>query len=258
MKRATLLIGLCAMIAFCASSVGRAATISVSIDGVSQSVPNYFVPDEDGDGGVYHIGTPDGADFTWATSRGRITLGGELNPDPSLNFAAGVTDMGASSLFSFSFVLPLAPLVSNPSFVFDSLSGSVTNGAAAGGVTVTAVAPPPIIPLDGDGIDEIQVFSLSDDGGLTWKNVGLDAGPTTFVPLGSNNSGSYGAYNQGFIPTIAGGPWTHMRADVNFRLSGGNDTFAFTGVKVITPEPGTFVLALLSIAALVCARRSLR
>jgi hypothetical protein len=255
MKRSTELTAFFAMLAFCASAVGRAATISVSIDGVAQSVPNYYVPNEDGDGGKYYIGTPDGADFSWATTKGRISLGGALDPDPSLSFNGAVTDFGAPSNFSFSFILPLAPLVSNPSFVFDSLAGSVTNGAAAGGVTVTALAPPAGIPVDGDGIAEIQVFTLSDDGGATWKNVGLDAGPTTFVPLGSFLSGLYGAYNQGFIPTIAGGPWTHMRADVNFRLSGGNDTFAFTGVKVLTPEPGTLLLALLALGVALGLRR---
>jgi hypothetical protein len=135
----------------------------------------------------------------------------------------------------------------------------VTNGSAAGGVTVTAVAPPVGIPVDGDGVAEIQVFTLSDDGGVTWKNVGLDAGPTTFTPLGSFASGFYGAYNQGFIPTIAGGPWTHMRADVNFMLSGGGDIFTFNGAKVLVPEPGTLMLSLLAIVvACGCGRRIAR
>jgi hypothetical protein len=56
-------------------------------------------------------------------------------------------------------------------------------------------------------------------------------------------------------PPIAGGPWTHMRADINFGLSGGGDTFVFTGAKVLVPEPGALVIAI-SAAALVCLHRS--
>jgi hypothetical protein len=51
-----------------------------------------------------------------------------------------------------------------------------------------------------------------------------------------------------------------MRADVNFRLSGGGDLFTFNGAKVLTPvpEPGTVLLALMPLAALCCRRRVAR
>jgi hypothetical protein len=171
-------------------------------------------------------------------------------------------DFGAPSTFSYTFILPLAPLVSNPSTVSDSFSGSVTNGMTAGGVTVTALAPPAGIPEDADGITEMQVYTLSDDGGSTWKNVGLDVGTTEVVsPLGSFASAPTTAYNLGPIATIPHAPnmpWTHMRADVNFRLTGGGDVFTFNGAKVLVPEPGTLLGALLLISVSYCRRPSAR
>lgn len=250
------LSALAAVVLFaCAPISLRAAMISVDVGGEKVDVPIHYVPHTDGrPGGSYYIGNPGNSDFVHANSEGRVMLQGELDPDPFEAFAVAVTDFGAPSNFGFVFSLPLAPTVPNPTQVFDSLSGSVTNGSAAGGVTVTALAPPAGIPTDGDGIDEIQVFTLSDDGGVTWKNVGLDAGPTTVVPLGSFASGLYGIFNQGPIATIAGGPWTNMRADINFGLSGGGDAFSFNGAKELTPEPSAMLLALIASAFCCCFR----
>jgi hypothetical protein len=243
-------IAFASVLFFFAPFIVRAATINVTIGDHGVEVPTHYVPHGGGrPGGSFVIGQPGNARFIHATSEGRVELEGELDPDPSEAFAIAVTDFGAPSVFGFTFILPLAPVFPNPSTVFDSLSGSVTNGSAAGGVTVTAMAPPAAIPTDGDGIVELQVYTLSDDGGATYKNVGLDAGPTTVVPLGAFASGMYGVFNQGPIPTIAGGPWTHMRADVNFGLSGGGDAFTFNGAKVLIPEPAALLMGL-SAAAL--------
>jgi hypothetical protein len=235
-----------------------AASIRVSIDNDSVEVPVQEIPKGNGTGSILIINNEE-SPFTYETAKGRIILGGELDPDPSIVFGSVAFDFGAPSIFGLTFILPLAPTVSNPSIVSDSFSGSVTNGTTAGGVTVTALPPPAGIPVDGDGVTELEVFTLSDDGGLTWKNVGLDLGPTTTIPLGANKSGLYGMFNEGPIATVAGGPWTHMRADVSFMLSGGGDIFTFNGAKVLVPEPGTLLLALFSLGAvLVSNRRSLR
>jgi hypothetical protein len=172
-----------------------------------------------------------------------------------ITFGAAVTDFGAASPFSFMFVLPLAPQVTNPSTVEDSFSGSVTN-AGGPGVTVTALAPPAGIPVDGDGITEVEVYTLSDDNGATWKNVGLDLMPTSTPPL-AGGSGVIGPFSEGPIATIAGGPWTHMRADVNFMLTGGGDIFTFGGSKILVPEPGTLALLLLCVGLCGLGRRSI-
>jgi hypothetical protein len=255
MKRCHHLIPVLAL-AMCAPLEVRGATLTVSLHtestGVTETVDVPVTYEDYGNGGgMWHVGP-----FDWATSEGGIEdFSGELDPDPSMFFSGAVIDTGAPTNFSFVFTMALAPTFSNPSVVQDSFSGAVTNGAAGGGVTVTALAPPAGIPVDGDGITEIEVYTLSDDGGATWKNVGLDLGPTTVVPLGPSASGLYGAYNEGPIATIAGGPWTHMRADINFRLSGGGDAFAFSGVKVLVPEPGSLLLAMLSLAGMWCMRR---
>jgi hypothetical protein len=255
MKRCRVLLALVFLSSF-ALAKSNAATIEVRIDGDSASVPNYQVATGP-DAGKFVIGTPNQDGFTFTTAAGEIELSGMLDPDPSILFGGGVIDSGASSSFGITIILPLAPSVSNPSFVFDSFGTGVVNGPAAGGVTVTALPPPAGVPDDGDRVAEIQVFTLSDDGGATWKNVGLDAGPTTFVPLAANAAGPMTFINQGYIPTIAGGPWTHMRADLNFMLSGGGDALVFSGAKVLTPEPGTLLLATLALgAALVLRRRS--
>lgn len=254
MKRWQLTIAV-VVVGCCAVANLHAATITVSIDNDSTSVPVREVTKNNG-GTLFVIGDVEDEAFIFETANGRIVLGGSLDPDPAIQFVGAAFDFGAPSSFGFTFILPLAPPFSNPSFVFDSFSGSVTNGPAPGGVTVTALAPPPGVPDDGDGVVEMQVFTLSDDGGATWKNVGLDNGPSAFIPLGAFNSGLYGMFNQGPIATIAGGPWTHMRADINFMLSGGNDVFTFNGAKVLVPEPGTLFMALGSLVALCLASTS--
>jgi hypothetical protein len=253
MIRVPKLIALCALALFFAPCTAQAATVTASIAGQTFEVPVHYVPEDNG--GMYRIGTPTRDRIVFETDEGSITLEGALDPDPSIDFAVAVIDFGAPSVFGFTFITPLTPPFPNPSVVFDSLAGSVTNGATAGGVTVTALAPPAGIPVDGDGITELQVYTLSDDGGLTWKNVGLDAGPTTTVPLGPFASGTYGVFNQGPIPTIAGGPWTHMRADLSFGLSGGGDAFVLSGAKVLVPEPSCLVIGL-STVILLCLFRS--
>ena len=198
-------------------------------------MPNYWVQFQIRQVAATLIGTASNPDapWEWGTGEGKVMLQGELDPDPSLAFGGSVTNWHSKQLFGFPFFsMPLGPAVPNPSTVFDSLSGSTTNGSAPdGGVTVTALAAPLGIPVDGDGILEIQVFTLSDNFGATWKNVGLDAGPTTFIPLGPFGSGPYPTSNQGPIATIAGGPWTDMRADINFGLTGGGDVFSFNGAR---------------------------
>jgi hypothetical protein len=251
MRYTLLLIAVIAIVAISFPAVMHAASISITVDGqaVGKPVDLEWVPTDDG--GVYLI-----EPYEWRNAESEIKIhGGVLDPDPVISFANSVIDFGAPSSFSFSIVMPLSPVVTNPTTVFDSLTGTVTNGNADAGVTVTALAPPVGIPEDGDGITELQVFTLSDDGGATWQNVGLDAGPTTVVAVPQFNSAPYGTYNQGPIPTIAGGPWTHMRADMNFRLSGGGDVFSFGGNKVLVPEPSTAAMAMLLMTTVLFIRR---
>lgn len=234
----------------------EAATVTISIDGNSVSAPLEMVA-KPGGGNMFFIGTEDDG-YTHTTAGGSVQLFGALDPDPSIIFGGVAMDFGAPSTFGISIILPLSPTISGASRVLDSFAGSVTNGPAPqvdGGVTITALPPPAGVPVDGDGMTEMQVFTISDDGGSTWKNVGLDLGLTEFIALAPTNSASSTAYNEGFIPTIAGGPWTHMRADLNFSLSGGGDVFTFNGAKVLIPEPATAMLGALAGLVLCTLRR---
>jgi hypothetical protein len=241
------------------ASVLPTATITATVDGqASPPIPCYFETSADGYRGKWMIGTPGYNEFEWdydadpdSGNGASVELRGALDPDPSIGFALGVIDVGAPSNFSFTFTLPLNPIVPNPSYVFDSLTGTVTAGAGAGGVTVTALAPPVGIPEDGDGTTELQVFTISSNNGGAWQNVGLDAGPSQSFAIPQFTPAIYGpplGYNQGPIPTIAGGPWTDMRVDLNFGLSGGNDQFSLSGEKTLqVPEPGGLLAPLIAL-----------
>jgi hypothetical protein len=213
--------------------------------------PVYYSHDADGRP-VYKVGYSSGDQgYTWETPEGVVSMKGILDPDPMMLFGGAAIDFGAPSSFSFTFILPLA---AQGTIVRDSFSGSVTN-AAGPGVTVTALPPPAGIPVDGDGITEVQVYTLSNDGGASWTNVGLDLMPTTVVPLPVGGSALTPAFSAGPIAAPAGGPWTDMRADVNFRLTGGGDIFTFNGAKLLVPEPGTLALLIMSLAACCFGRR---
>lgn len=250
-----LVLALAAIVASCFSSNVNAAQIKFSVDDQPEvSVDcDWFVIKGTASGKWVIRDTQWGYDTGPEGNGATVQLSGVLDADPVISFSLAVVDFGAPSNFSFSFVMPVIPTVTNPSTVSDSFSGTVGN-ATGPGVTVTANAPPAGIPVDDDGIEEIQVFTLSTDG-VDWQNVGLDQGPTTFVPLAPSTTGSYGVYNAGPIATIAGGPWKFMRADINFGLSGGGDSFSFNGAKVLSPEPGTMVLALLAMGSFGFIRR---
>jgi hypothetical protein len=261
MKRQLSIVLLAVIVCACAPSFVTAATVILTVDGQSYDVPNYWVPDYSIHGGAYVVGDPNNPGQQWVWSAegvGEVKIGGTLDPDPTLGFNASVTDFGAPSNFGFVYSMALNPVVPNPSTVFDSLAGSVTNGPDDdGGVNVTALPPPLNIPTDGDMVTEIQVFTLSTDG-VNWQNVGLDSGPSAFIPLGPSNSLPYPhASNQGPIATIPSAlPWTHMRADINFGLSGFGDVFSFNGAKVLNPipEPSAVLLGLIA-ATLGCGLR---
>lgn len=200
---------------------------------------------------------PDGSfeidNWQWSNAEVQVTLSAFLDPDPVILYAASVVDFGAPSNFGFIFSMPIAPTAA-PGTVSHTHSSSTTVGSG-GSTPVTALAPPAGIPVDGDLVAEIAVFTLSTNGGASYLNAGLDLSPS-FV--GASPSDVQGPFNEGPVAgPAAAGSYDLMRVDLNFGMAGGNDAYTFNGQAevVATPEPGTALLVGLGLAGLALSRR---
>lgn len=171
---------------------------------------------------------------TFATDEGQIQIEAIGNPDPAIVYALGAVDLGAPSAFSFGFTIPIicGPF---PTTVTGSVVGGLTD-FAGDGVSITPLPPP--VPVDTDGIPELQVGTA----GLPVTNLGTDVGPA--AAFGPGPAGAFYPYGPFAAGPFAGppGPWLLLSVDVNFLLSGGSDAAALTGFQslVCVPEPGAW------------------
>jgi hypothetical protein len=254
--------GLAAAVATSALAVGAGATsVGLVVDG---GLPIDLGLSLDGKGIATLDGTScgssaqSGACLIESAGAWRVEIFAELNPDPSIGYGIAVTDFGAPSTFGFSFIQPIVPTAA-PGLVLASLAGSTTNaGGVAGVVTVTPMAPPGGIPVDGDLTAEIAVYTLSQNAGVSYLNAGQDFGPL-FSSSPVLISDTYGPFNGALAAGPAGaGSYNQMRVDVNFGLSGGGDIFTFNGSALVIPEPATLSLLALGLGALAAAGRARR
>jgi hypothetical protein len=212
------------------------------------------IPLEDGGKPAYFCAGTAGCSSAALTGSGySIQIDLTMDPDPFIDYGIAVQNTSGGALnFSFIFSQSIT-LTPAPGQVNTSISGSTTNGGGSPGVvTVTPLAPG--VALDSDGIPEIQVFTLSDNGGGTLTNAQIDLGPA-FSSNPTLTSDGYGPYNSAVIAGPLGTAYNFMRVDLNFSLSGGDDIFTFNGSARVVPEPDVATLIALGLVGLGYAGR---
>jgi len=198
--------------------------------------------------------TPTGAPAGLSVTFSQVTI----NPDPLITYSVSATNNGATpATFGFSFLNDPIVGINGATIVRSELRGSAVD-ATGDGVTITAFNGPPqvTVPVDSDGIPEMNIFNLSRGG--TLFNAGVDVGPTqTFAGTGQartvtlfSTTGNVASAGPQPGPL---GPFTDMRADLVFQLSGNGDSVSFTGLKEVisaVPEPSSLVLSGIACVAL--------
>jgi len=176
-----------------------------------------------------------------------ITISGNLDSDPSISYAIGVTDFGAPSIFGFLFGTPIVP------------TGPAT--------TVTASIVGGLTDFTGDGVSlsptaaKVQTSSV----GFPITPMGVDVGdPAVHGPGAPGALYPYGSFADGPDPGPSG-MWTFLSTSSTFSLTGGGDSAALTGfasvVTATVPDGGIGLLGVLTLLAVVfagsCSRKSL-
>jgi hypothetical protein len=240
MRVREILSGLCAAL-FCATTalagvLPTTPTGTITVDGTPYPVA--FARDEES--GLWAI------NFSVdVPNQYRVTLVGTIDPDPYINYGLSVTDFGAPSSFGFSISSPIVS-TSAPTEVIASIAGGL-NDVTGNGISLA----PTLADSDGDSIAELQVASA----GLPLQNMGVDVG--SGVSYGAGQAGAlyvYGPYTEPIQPGPNAGPYTTLKLDVGFTLSGGGDIVSLTGHAEIAedggivPEPGTLTLGACGLA----------
>jgi hypothetical protein len=232
-------------------------------------VPTPFSVKEDGNGGfVYEIsrqdltaidtkGTANTADDVLEAT---VSFSVVLKTDPYILYAFTVTDIGAPSIFTFGALNPLVPIVPNGTHQVKAAFGGRLTDFTGNGAAINQIAGVPI---------QTAVLNPGPVG------MGVDVGPSASIAAGpsgqvlayGNTSTAFPMSGDAFVAPgpafldyapLAGGPFTQMKADWRFSLSGGGDSFAGIGyVEIVpVPEPGTVLLMLAGLGGLaVVARR---
>jgi len=211
--------------------VARQATVKVNGQPVVlEAAPEVVSGTGDDTVTIYKLATPvQTADYQI------VSLVVAYKEDPFISYGMAVIDDGAPSSFSASFSTAVSPIVIGPNQVKSSMALSATDGGSDG-VSVTALAPLAGIPVDGDGITELQVTTVSDGGPR--HNIGLDLGGPGVVFTNPPESDTWGPFNQGPVAgPVSSAGWNNIQIDVNFQGSGGGDIYTLNGRSDIVPAP---------------------
>ncbi len=158
--------------------------------------------------------------WEYSTEEYSVQVSALLDPDPSIAYAIGVTDLGAPSGFSFIFGTPIVA-VGSPNAVSGSIVGGLTD-------------------FTGDGVSLTPLFSKvqASEVGFPLTSTGVDVGDAVTAGAGSPGAlYTYGAFSSGSISGPGPGPWTWLQMSSSFMLSGGSDSAALTGFTSIDPGP---------------------
>lgn len=232
-----------------AAAVGAAPIAQVSIGGgTPQSIPLTQ------DGKIWFAAGYQINDTNFSVTINSLVF----DPDPSIVYGIDVQNNTGSPLsFSFLFSQTIT-LTSTPGAVNTSIQGGTTIGDP-GTVTYNPLAPPGAVPVDSDGNTEIQVFTLSDDGGTTLFNADLDLGPafTSSPSPPANASQNSPPINSPQIagPIPSGSSYDFMRVDLNFDVTGGGDHATLSGSARVVPEPTPAAMLMLGLIGLGYAGR---
>lgn len=166
------------------------------------------------------------------------SVNGFGDPDPFLSFGIAITDFGAASSFTFTFLIPVIPCPPGSILkAVTTLSGSFTDGASQDGGSITPFGQP----------GTLQSFTGPP---LT---VLSDIGPPAVYPPGTG-SGAYGPPG-GFTATtfVADPGFAFLGLTLSFTGSGGGDSYTFSGSVLTTclpiPEPSSLAMSGLGLVA---------
>ena len=165
---------------------------------------------------------------------------GNIDPEISYGFFAK-NNSNSTQTYTVSYGESIAPDISGPYTLHAEISGSVTNPAGSGGVSISQVP----------GFSKVQAVRLSSDGGTTFVNGGVNVG-------NAYSSGTVGSrpYGEESADTTGSGAYNYWDFKTQFRLSS-KDTFSLTGYAEImpVPEPASWMLPIVGFAGLAALRR---
>jgi hypothetical protein len=191
-------------------------------------------------------GTTATASNPWASV---FSFTAAANVDPFMTYGFTVKNNTATTqTYTFSMGEALVPTVSGPYNIHADVSGSIVNGTGSN-VTIT----PALADEDGDTIPELQVLRLSNDGGLTFVNAGVDVGQAD----SALTSKPYGLYLQ---DKSGSGTFDYWAIETKFTLTPGKDVASLAGYVEISPVPepvsSSLMIAGLGLIAWIARRRA--